>query len=214
MKVELPRRYSNFHELDLNLKLLKPLGIEIRPDTIHPILQVDPGMENHKLIPPGADDYIVIHPGSKGSAANWPPGRYWQLIEKLSQNHKIVITGQGEKIDTTNDNVIDLVNETNLDELMSILSNATLFISGSTGPLHMAAALGVPSLGLYPDHPVLGAHRWGPRGKKTSFIEPVKQSGHKCRINNNGSCECMETITVDQVYNKALEMLNPRRELS
>ncbi len=207
MKIELARRHANTHEQELNLRLLEPFGLKYDDDSITPSLNVELENDSISELIPGDFKYIVVHPGSKGSAANWPTDNYVKLINRLSESRNVVITGQGKSIGTNNAQVIDLVNKTGFDQLISILNNADLFISGSTGPLHIAAALGVPSLGLYPDHPVLGPHRWGPRGKKAAYIEPPKQSGHRCRINDNGSCECMAKITVDDVYHKALEML-------
>jgi len=207
VKVNLSRRYSNMHELDLNLKLLEPFRIKIGQGEINPVLNIDLRKVSHSVIDKLSNDYVIIHPGSKGSAANWPAKYYKELIERLKGNINIVITGQ-EPIDISpGGNIINLANKTTFDELMNIIYNCRLFISGSTGPIHIAAALGKPVLGLYPCHPVLGPHRWAPRGSHVTVMKSTEQSGHSCRINDRGTCECMEKISVESVYNRALGII-------
>ena len=144
----------------------------------------------------------------KGSAANWPLDYYRRSIDTLSGSMKIVITGQNHFEIESNDNIVDLTNKTDFASLMRIIDSCSLYISGSTGPLHIAAALGRPTIGLFPDHPVLGPHRWGPRGKFVKALAPAKQNGHRCRINDDGSCDCMRTIKVETVVHTALDMLS------
>jgi heptosyltransferase-3 len=205
IRLDLRRRHTEFHEADLNLKLLQPFGIRPAPDTVKPLLKSTNEIAGKQLT--GTGSYIVIHPGMKGSAANWPTEYYRQLIGRLSGSMKIVLTGQDRFEVDRSDNIINLINKTDFSTLMRILGGCSLFISGSTGPLHIAAALGRPTIGLYPDHPVLGPHRWGPRGPLVKAIAPPKQTGHKCRINNDGSCDCMKKIDIDTVVQAALDMV-------
>ena len=208
IRVEISRRFAGIHELDLNLKLLEPLGITIKPGSIDPILKIPEGVNEMPSRLHDLKHYVVVHSGSKGSSPNWPEVYYAALIEKISKHYMVILTGQGKAVIDESNSIINYIDRTNFDQLVNILANADLFISGSTGPLHIAAALGTPVIGLYPDHPVLGPHRWGPRGKRTTVFAPLKHSGHKCRINNNGTCDCMELITVEEVYDRAIEILN------
>jgi heptosyltransferase-3 len=208
-RVDLPRRHSYKHEVDLNLMLLEPLALTPAPGTLSPVLEAKPnrGMDHILGAAKLEDDFVIVHPGSGGSAPNWPEEYYRELIRDLGANIKVVLTGQGKFDIDTDGMIINLMNATSFDELMSVISRCRLLISGSTGPLHIAAALGRPVLGLYPDHPVLGVHRWGPRGKYAEAISPDKQNGHKCRINDKGTCECMESISVGRVLRKALDIM-------
>lgn len=201
------RRYSATHEVDLNLSLLGPFGISTEPGKVNPVLKKPDNSASIEGKLKGISDYLVIHPGSKGSAPNWPAARYTELIKRLAGTINVVVSGQGEDIYSGLHNVTSVINKTDFTELVSVLSKAKLFVSGSTGPVHVAAALGVPVAGFYPDHQVLGPHRWGPRGNSVMIFAPQKQSGHVCRIKDNGSCSCLETITVDFVYESLMKII-------
>ena len=212
VRVDLPRRRSLMHEVDLNLKLIEHFGLAFSPNKVWPILSASNEKSKLHVIPD--DRYIVIHPGSKGSAANWPSENYRRLILELSKLIKVIITGQDGIEIEHNENIINLINKTDFAALIDVINSCSLFISGSTGPLHIAAALGRPVIGLYPDHPVLGPHRWGPRGKIATAIAPDKQTGHKCRINIDGSCECMKKIKVETVKQAALDILKTTESIT
>ena len=206
-RVNITRRNSNEHEVDLNIKMLKVFGLIISAGTIIP--KLDSELLEWRYIAGLTEsmEFVVIHPGSKGSAPNWPSLFYLELISKLAESYKVVITGQGNEISELPGGTINLINKTNFAQLISILSKARLLISGGTGPLHVAAALGTPVLGLFPNHPVTGPQRWGPRGKCVSFLTPEKQISHICRINSDGSCECMKTIDVITVCKRAFKII-------
>ncbi len=212
VRENISRRRSDIHEADLNLMMLKPFGINKAAENLAPELQVNSDDFNKFPGLNGIDEYIVIHPGSGGSAPNWPGRLYIELGAMLSKQTSVVITGQDANPSVLPERINNLVNKTDFAQLIRIISQARLFISGSTGPLHLAAALGIPVIGLYPNHPVLGPQRWAPRGKKTSIITPRKQNGHICRIKDNGSCDCMESISVSAVFDKALGMMTANEE--
>ena len=206
-KLNYSRKHSNYHESELNLMMLQALGIKPDLRTALPEIQVDSSGRANLAGIVKDEAYVVIHPGSKGSAPNWPVESYVKLMDKLSDQKKVVVTGKDESIPELPGKVINLVDKTDFDGLLSIISKASLFISGSTGPLHVASACGVPVIGLFPDHPVLGPQRWGPRGKNATYLTPSKQNEADIRKNNNVKCIDLSKISVETVYKKALELL-------
>lgn len=206
VRESIARRNSNMHEVDLNLELLRILGLPNRSEPLNPELRVSP-MNRYSTpdlnLP---EKYVVIHIGSKGSAPNWPKSRYKALAESLSEILPVVLTGQ-EEIAVCSDNIIDMIGKTSLDQLIRLIDRAELVISGSTGPMHLAAALGRKILAFFPDHPALGPHRWGPRGGQARILQPGKQKGHRCRITNEGTCECFDSVTTEIAYQAACELL-------
>ncbi|MCP4580171.1 MAG: glycosyltransferase family 9 protein [candidate division Zixibacteria bacterium] len=213
-RIEMSRRHSNMHEVDLNLMMLRAFGINSEPGTIHPELARIPGKLSTVPELNNINEYVIIHPGSMGSAPNWSFERYADLIGLLSEKMQVVVTGQSNKSFELPDRAINLINKTDFDQLIEMISGAKLFISGSTGPMHIAAAFGTPVLGLFPNHPVMGPQRWAPRGKCVSYITPAKQNGHICRIKDNGSCDCMEGISMGDVYDKAFKMMTAGKRRS
>jgi ADP-heptose:LPS heptosyltransferase len=128
-----------------------------------------------------SQEYFVVHPGMAGSALNWPTNHYVTLIEKLKAEKQILITGTAgdeawiaplrarfEK----DSRVLILQGDLSIDELLFVLKNSAGVIAPSTGVAHLAASLGVPTVGIY--SPIASQHprRWGPRGQRAQFLLP------------------------------------------
>lgn len=198
------RKYSGLHEIDLNLQLLKPLGVDAIAEGRSPVLRVDRSSAAATCRALGLPDgFVVVHSGSGGSAANWPRATYGLLAERLLPHLPVVFTGK-DRPPISQGQVLDLTNRTSFDQLVEVLASARAVVSGSTGPLHIAAALGTPAVGLYPNHPYLGPHRWAPRGPRVVVLQPAQQPRHACDLRADGSCTCMEGISVGQVLAETL----------
>ncbi|MCF7810277.1 glycosyltransferase family 9 protein [bacterium] len=217
-RVNISRKNSNRHEADLNMDMLAAFGIEV--DCEFPIiiipdeanLRFEEILKQHDI---GNNKRIVIiHPGSGGSARDWHPRYFSELADKLASlnNVRIVVTGS-ESESQICDIVslakhINLCGKTDLLLLSALLYKSELMISNSTGPLHLAVALGSRVLGLYP--PVKGClpERWGPYGYPDWALTPDLPLCSKCKPGSFSSCFCMEQLTPDIVYKHAVEALN------
>ncbi len=129
--------------------------------------------------------YFIIHPGMAGSALNWQIQNYLQLIENLlNEGHIVAVTGTAgdevwlkeikEKF-KSHKNFRNLQNQLNPSELLTILSEARTVFAPSTGVLHLAAALGVPTVGVYSQVLSQKSVRWRARGQQVKILEPVDQ---------------------------------------
>ena len=147
--------------------------------------------------------FVVLHPGSGGSAEDWPLVRFIELYETLrSAGYTVVMTGsesEGTRIRQAGaDRVADLrsiAGRTDLRTLAAVLGMASVVVANSTGPLHLAAAVGTPVVGLYPGKRIMSPRRWGPIGSGHHVLQPAVEECH-CPP---GRCRCMETITVKAV---------------
>ena len=207
------RKKSGRHEVDLNLDFAQALGANVEPvlfkihipdkneQTVKQLLQ-------QKQI---KQPFVVIHPGSGGSAMDWPLKNFGQLAKQISANLKldVVITGtKSEKqlVDTviaaSDNSATRLDGKMDIKELAALLKTASLVIANSTGPLHLAVAVNTPVIGLYcPLQPCL-PERWGPYHQFNSVIMPPNiDVCHKCDQNSCKHGNCMELIDVNQVYN-------------
>jgi len=225
-RVNISRRDSGRHEKDLNLDLLKPLGIDPdyslvpemicdskaqmpRPNSFARV-KADPKDESSVTARP----LVVIHPGDGGSAANWPIKRYVEAAQILhDEDIHIAITGtQGER-EKHLSAFSSVIGEehihsgrTDLPQLMQILAHSDLYIGGSTGPLHLAAALGTPVVGMYGPIFSTTPDRWGPCGDGHTVFVPDVPTCH-CKV---GACKlgnCMDRIAVDDVLAAARQAL-------
>lgn len=112
---------------------------------------------------------IVIHPGSGGSCPAWPADRWRRLaIELRAAGRSIVVSGGPSEADLLQPfgDAGFPVFDRSLPALAALLGRAGLALSNSTGPIHLAAALGRPALAIHAPWRSCGAERWGPYGKR------------------------------------------------
>ncbi len=205
-RLGLHRRGSGRHQVDLDLAMLQPLGIGA--SGIMPSLAIPEFIKKEagQLVGESIKEYIVIHPGSGGSAPNWPIIKYKELAGLISKEIAVVITGQESTADRF-DGCLDLSGKTDLVQLAGVISKCRVFISGSTGPLHMADALGIKCVSLFSDHPDVGASRWGPRRNMENVLVP---EGPACNQRNLSRCRCLEQITPGRAFNRVKMLLNSK----
>ena len=204
-RISIHRKSSGFHQTDLELKHLEPFGIS--EYAMNPILHVaDKGLdEARKLLDTVDGPYIVIHPGSGGSAPNWPMKHYRRLAVLIKENLdlEVVITDRNPLIPGF-ENCVKLGGKTDLISLAGIISGARAFISGSTGPLHMADALGTRCLSFFSNRSDIGPARWGPRRN----IGYVLTSPDVCRCLDLENCHCLEQVSPEDALAKLKTLLN------
>ena len=101
----------------------------------------------------------VIHPGAATAAKTWPAQRFLAVAEELQQSgHEVVFIGAATD-DVSPFRAFRTVQGAPLQQIKSLLASAALFIGNDSGPAHMAAAFGVPSIVLFgPSDPAI----WGP----------------------------------------------------
>lgn len=192
------RKGSDLHEAQLNLKLLKPLGIE-SDFTLSELVNFygfekkDPTTEKNIALFLEAfskeKQRIIFHPLSKGSAAEWSLQNFKELATLLKpEEYDVFITGtkeEGEKIKTTcafdGQNVHDVTGKFTLQELIAFIRSCDALIAASTGPAHLAAASGIVSISLFTPKRPMHAGRWAPLGKNARVIiaekHPQKGTG-------------------------------------
>jgi lipopolysaccharide heptosyltransferase I len=148
------------HVVDQYLALLAPLGVT-EPVREFP-LPVDAAAEARaedflaaRGLKPGRR-LVILNPGSRRPDKRWPEERFRALAERLTEDagaDVLVVWGPGE--DGAGRLIADgrgravLGPPTNLYDLLAFLRRASVAVAADTGPLHLAAALGTPCVGLY-----------------------------------------------------------------
>ena len=95
----------------------------------------------------------------------------------------------------------------NLSELIALISLCTIFISNSTGPIHIAAALGKKTVGFYPKIRASSKERWGPYTNNKVVFEPEIE----CSDCTREQCEklnCMNSINIENVKTEVKKLLS------
>jgi heptosyltransferase III len=91
---------------------------------------------------------------------------------------------------------MDLTGKLNLEQLIAFISIADGLVAASTGPLHIAAAMGKKTVGLFAPMKPIHPGRWAPLGKDVHIL--VKD--HYCEACRNSSdCECIRSISPEKV---------------
>lgn len=202
--VKLSRKNSTLHEAELNMALLSKLKVDKTPNAaeisrFYDFSRIETlSARFRSLIDPGKFN-LIIHPLSNGSGKEWSLDRYSQLIRLLSHNKqiKLFITGSDKEREMLKPwfrslptDVVDLTGKMPLTQLVAFISSADGLIASGTGPLHLAAALGVHTLGLFPNVKPINAQRWRPIGEKATFLESESES-----INDILAKDLMNIIT-------------------
>lgn len=207
--INFTRKRSDLHESQLNFELLKGLGIKEIP-AISSICDYF-GKEHFKLKPsgeglPNRDSItnVILHPGSRGSAREWGHENFAKLASLLPEDQfRIWLSGSKEEglqstaiFDSHHIKYQDISGMFSLDQLMSFIAENDVLVAASTGPLHIAAALDVLAIGLFPPIRPMHPGRWAPVGKKTKVFVNDKTC-NDCR--KSTICECMKSISPEEV---------------
>ncbi|MEZ5083968.1 MAG: glycosyltransferase family 9 protein [Bacteroidales bacterium] len=216
--VPLSRKRSTLHEAQLNLKLIQSLVahenyILDEIPAYYGFSKVDPLHEQYAILLSKQKFNLIIHPKSKGSAREWGLDNFKKLIEILPRDRfNIFITGteaDGKKIKSALvdqfSHINDLTGKLSLKELISFINSADGLLAASTGPLHIAAALGKFALGLYPPIKPMHPGRWAPIGKRAHYLVMDKDCSD-CR--KKTECQCMKTISPHQVKDKLISFID------
>ncbi len=200
------------HEVENFLDCLRILDVPIRSAS----LELWPALENEKEINSlfakagwKADDLkIIIHAAASLPAKQWPLDRFAAVMKVLRNDYNARFVYTGAKGDGVLYREIekhgpfhglDLCGVTDLRQNISVYRAADLFFGVDSGPMHMAAAAGVPVIALFGP---TDERKWAPWGKDHIIISK-RLSCHPCKPHKCENNECMKRITVED----ALEAL-------
>ena len=178
-RVFFSRKNSDLHESQLNFYLLRPFGVEDIPslEEIRLWHVLKPQVESPIQLEPNKRS-VVFHMLSKGSALNWSLHQYQELASLLPPaDFNIYITGTEEegvrirKDFRFDSHIIDLSGKLSLPQLIAFISSCETLLAASTGPLHIASAVGIRAIGLYPSKRPMHPGRWMPLGANATYLE-------------------------------------------
>ncbi|KAF0143748.1 MAG: heptosyltransferase I [Nitrospirae bacterium] len=146
------------------------------------------------------DEYAVIVPGARWRTKKWPSERFGELASILPV--KALVVGGKSDIDISNrvaagskGNAMSVAGMTSIKELVDLMRKAKFVVSNDSGPMHIAAALGVPVFAIFgPTNPL----RTGPYGKGHVIIRKEL----KCSPCYKKTCKdvrCMDAVSVKEV---------------
>lgn len=206
--IKLSRKNSNLHESQLNIKLLSFLNIptEVNLADIkeyYGFTRAEPLPVEWSNLIDNVKTNVILHPKSKGSAREWGLENFSVLIDALDKTKfKVFISGtkdEGQLVKPLlekHKEVVDLTGKLNLKQFISFIHSADALVAASTGPLHIASALGKKAIGLFAPMRPIHPGRWMPVGKKAKFLVLNKEC-NDCR--KNSDCYCIREIKAKEV---------------
>ena len=210
-------KYGSMHMVDYHGQVASQLGI---PNTLGPpevwvSVQDEEGaqqllQEKHLHDRP----WVMIHPTARYWSKAWPADRFAALSDWLAkQGISVLLVGNekdkavGREIQHLSESKpASLMGGTSVLELAALMKRCVLFVGNDGGPMHIAAAVGCPVLAIFgPTDPAI----WGPRGDRARVL----YKGLDCDACFLPGClrgeeSCMKLISVDEVCNAALQLLN------
>lgn len=224
-----PELPEEMHQADRYLAQLKPLGVE--PDEKG--MEVFPGREDDAAVLSFLEEMnladsplVVLHPGCHqiirggtvtGAAKRvWPADRWATLVEAIHHGLGVppVLTAASRGDMEYDQEIIrasavpcPIFSQETTGRFAALFKKAGVFVCGDTGPLHVASAVGVPTVALFgASHPALTGPYRNPGGSRTIqkdlHCSPCKGKKIKCTFN-----ECMRLISPMEVYDALLELM-------
>ena len=217
------------HEADYNLELVRSLAGRggrdgpVPAPRIHLATgQAELGTRFRAREAPDADTVALIHPGSGGSALDWEPRHFADVANMLARRPRwrVFVTGSHQDRLAVEALAPALAPEVQviaerypLREFLGVIAAADLMIAPSTGPLHLAAALGAAAVGIYPPAPTMSPRRWAPRGSWTEALTPPVDcpSRKSCLQQHCLLYNCLEGLLPHRVAAVAVELVSRRQ---
>jgi len=202
------------HEAETNWSIVKTV-IEEKYKNLNPKIYLSE--ENKKqamdfLNTANITRFAIFHTGARRILKKWPLERVITVMNWLHSEHQLDCVLAGDALDANDASEIQsqldftlhvAAGKLNLLGFAALCEKASLFLGNDSGPLHIAAAMGTPSLGLYgPGDPI-----FHPRASNAAFLHHILECNPcdqvHCKYKEN---PCIQRISVDEVKEKIGEL--------
>jgi len=219
-----PQRWAELgHGIEARLRTAALLGC--KAEGLQMDLPLDKGYDEgvgafirrEGLAGDGEKIIIGINPGASTLSRQWFPVRFIELAERLMKKApglKIVLTGSPDEVELCreiaggmgdNHGVVIAAGRLTLPESAALIGRFSAFITGDTGPMHIAYALKTPVVALYA---VSQPEKTGPLTERELHrIIKKPQTCQPCVSKKCAYQECMEQISVDEVFSAVMDIL-------
>ncbi|WP_094603888.1 Lipopolysaccharide core heptosyltransferase RfaQ [Sporomusa silvacetica DSM 10669] len=209
--------YATGHVVERYLDVVRGLGCQV-DQPVFPVVITDDEVKRtrsimaHAGLPVGTP-YVVMALGANWPNKIWPAEKFAELCDRLYTAEKftpVVIGGPGDDpllerlLAQVQIPPISLVGKTSLKQLAYVIKNAAAFIGGDTGPMHLSAALGIPTIALMGPTDQI---RNGPYGNTHRVILADRQCIGCWQRKCSKGWDCLASISVETVYSQLLEIM-------
>lgn len=204
------------HVVDRYLETLSPLGVPAgeRSPRLYVGGSESPSPDLQERV--GSGPLLVVAPGAQHATKRWPAERFAAAAERWRAEHpgtRVVLLGSpadapaGASLGSAlAGDVLDLIGKTSLRDMIRILNRAALVLSNDSGAMHVAAALGRPTVAVF--GPTVREFGFFPMGARAVAVEGGPLPCRPCALHGRSRCpeghfRCMADVTVDRVVEAA-----------
>lgn len=157
---------------------------------------------------------VCIHPSATKDYKQWDIDRFAALADRfVERDWQVIVVGAGageaarvrHMLDAMHGEAINAHNRLSLIELVRLVQTSQLYIGNDSGPMHLAAATGIPVLALFGPTELI---RWRPRAPLSRVMKGASACAPACQPE---AClqqyQCMTSLDVDQVIDEVREMI-------
>jgi len=214
------------HTVERNLDALRRIGIY--PGENERALTLTPGRDAEALVAAllrewgletglETTPFIHIHPASRWHFKCWPSEKMAALIDRLhAAGHRVVLTAAPDPAEVAmieaiqarlQQRAVNLGGQLSLKGLAALTARARLFIGVDSAPMHIAAAMGTPTVALFGPS---GDKEWGPWGVAHRIVASDKHPCRPCGIDGCGGgkvSDCLTSLPVERIERALQELL-------
>jgi len=190
---------TDIHAVDRYLKVAEALGCDTgSPNFPMPLIR-----ESEKILKLRSElgDYAVIVPGARWETKKWPTSQFAVLASMLPVR-SVIVGGPADRAlsqmiqEKSSGNALSMAGETDIMDLIWLIRGAKFVITNDSGPMHIAAACGIPVIAIFgPTDPT----RTGPYGRNNIIVRSSLQCS-PCFKRECKDLRCMREISVEQVF--------------
>ncbi|MDF3212426.1 glycosyltransferase family 9 protein [Mesorhizobium sp. M7A.F.Ca.CA.001.09.2.1] len=220
-----PFGHGGSHYLYRYLSPLHALGLEYQDPT--PRLQPTKLAQEEcaRLLAENAlakKSYVAVHAGARSEGRRWPPQYFAAVIDEIYAKtglRSLLVGGPDERpvtqsiVETATSPVATVVGKASLEVLVALLAEAAIFLGNDSGPMHVAASVGTPVVGLFG---MQSPDLWGPFVVPNKTLRPSMPcpciAPGVCKEYNPGAVHCVQRLQVAEVAEATLDLIGEVRK--
>ncbi|MCA8982214.1 MAG: lipopolysaccharide heptosyltransferase II [Planctomycetaceae bacterium] len=207
-------------------RLAELLGYEREPRGLNLEIPQSERTSASALLEADSRPLLVIHPGAMWITKRWPVASFAEIASRAIRHFSmrvVVVGSKGEQTDAEvlsqavrqvdpGASILNLAGKTTLMQLAVLLEKADVVLTNDSGPMHLAAGLGTPVVGLFT---CTSAERSGPAGEQHELVQalvPCAASYRKqCPFTGSGHLHCMQALSIHQVWQAFTRLIEKNR---
>jgi ADP-heptose:LPS heptosyltransferase len=208
------------HVIDHYLEMLRPLRIDsplVRFDLPEAADDARMGEQTLRSLGLEHDRFAILNPGAGWPSKIWPPERHGEMARRLADAYglaSLAVWGVpsekplAESIVATSRGAARLAPPTTITQLAALCRRSAMFLGSDTGPMHLAVAVGTPTISLHGPSQAEWCGAYGPENIRLQ----ARYEGGSANQRRQADDSAMREITVDMVFDACCRLLDQRRQ--